>query len=154
MKKTCTILIKKDTLSLGKKGNIKQVRPGYAFNYLVPKGIASIATKGEIKHNKMLQDAQKEKFAIEIIKGEQIKNHLDKIYKINIRKKTGENQQIFGRINEKDIIQKITEFSGQIIKKNHIKIPEIKTIGTYWIRIEILEKIDCNLKLNIIPQDI
>ncbi len=80
-----------------------------------------------------------------------VKNNLEKIRKIQIRKKIGQNQQIFGRITENEVIEKIVELTGLRLNKKQFKIPNIKEIGMYNISIKIQENINCIVQLQIVP---
>jgi len=154
MTKNITVIVKKTHTNLGTKGDILKVSPGYAFNYLLPNNLVEIATKGKIKHFEMFKKIANQKQDIlkaNIIK---IKNKIENIKKISIKKKIGKEQQIFGSINEKDIIQEILKQTGNKLEKKQIQIPEIKSIGIFDIKLKFIENESCFLKLQIIPENI
>lgn len=154
MKKTINIIIKDHNSSLGPINSHKKVALGYAFNYLIPKQIAEIATKGKLKHITMLNNIQSEKRKTSLAKNLLKKEYLDKRKKINIRKKIGQNQQIFGKINENEITQNILQNTGQFINKKQIHLPNIKTIGIYNIKIDIDDTLYTFIQVQIIPNNI
>nr|YP_010903155.1 ribosomal protein L9 [Hypnea pseudomusciformis]WCH55209.1 ribosomal protein L9 [Hypnea pseudomusciformis]WCH56802.1 ribosomal protein L9 [Hypnea pseudomusciformis] len=131
---------------------IIQVTRGYAFNYLIPQGIAEIATPGKLKHINMLQEKQKQKIQINKEKANLTSKYLSTINKITITKKHGNKMQIFGQINEKDISNKIIEYTGYTLNKKQINIPNIKTIGKYQITIKLLKNLESYISLNVIPE--
>lgn len=154
MTKNIAIILKKHNIYLGKAGNVIQVKRGYALNYLIPNHIAEIASKGTVKHNQMLQRLKVDKIKATSIQANELKQKLENINKISIKKKTGTDQLIFGSINSKDIAEIIESKYKININKQNIKIPNIKQLGVYIIEIQILKDVKANLKLQIIPQDI
>lgn len=153
MKKKIRIILTKDHLYIGKKGKITSTSQGYAFNYLIPNNIAEIATKNKIKHIKMFEKIKTQTIIANETESKAIQNNLKIIKKISIRKKIGENNNIFGSINEKDIRNKIIKYINVSIDKKQIKIPNIKKIGMFNIEINILNNTKCNIQLNIIPEN-
>ncbi len=154
MKKNITVIIKNNNSKLGKRGEQLKVAPGYAFNYLIPNDLVEIATKGKIKHLNMFLDIEKQKKQNLKVKILKLKNYIEQIKKINIKKITGDNNQIFGSINEKEIINTIFNKTGYRLEKKQISIPDIKTTGIFTIIISLFDKETCNLMIQIIPKNI
>nr|QCI04667.1 ribosomal protein L9 [Apoglossum ruscifolium] len=154
MKKRIKIILKKDSSNIGKKDKIINVKRGYALNYLIPNEIAEIATKNKIKHVemfKLIKDKKLEKYKIQ---EEKLEKQLNIIKKISLNKKMGENYNIFGSINEKEIIEKIFICTSIKLDKKQITIPTIKQIGIFNIEINLFHNKKYNLQLNIIPANI
>nr|YP_010155957.1 ribosomal protein L9 [Cumathamnion serrulatum]QQY85352.1 ribosomal protein L9 [Cumathamnion serrulatum] len=153
-KKKIEIILKKDYPNIGNKNTIIKVTRGYAFNYLIPNEIAELATKNKMKHLNMFQIIQNKKLQDNEIKAENLGNNLKQIKNISLFKKIGDENYIFGNINEKDIIEKIFRSTGIELNKKQIKVPNIKTIGKFQIEINLLNDKYYQLKLNIIPINI
>lgn len=154
MNKKIQIILKKDYYNIGKKGKIINISRGYAFNYLIPNDIAEIATKNKVKHLTMFNNIKHANIEANEIAAKNLQNSLEKIQKITIRKKVGENYNIFGNINEKDIVNNIWQYTGIIIDRKQINILNIKKIGVFNIEIQILNQISSRIILNIIPENI
>lgn len=153
MKKTIQIIVTQENSKLGKIGEIKAVKLGYASNYLLPNSIVEIANKGKIKHHKMLKE-KKSRQTYQIHEQALIlKNHLQAIKKINIKKRVGEHQQIFGRITEKEVTEALIKHIGKQLSKKQIEIPEIKKVGLYQIIIKLTEKITTFITLHLLPNN-
>lgn len=152
MKKSIEIILINSNNKLGKKGEIVKVSSGYAFNYLIPKQIAELVTKGKLKHNNMIQKIEDQKLKEKTIQCSKIQAQLQKISKISINKTIGEQQQIFGSINEKEILNTIFHYTGQKFEKKQIKLPEIKKLDIYYVNIQILNNISLDIKLQILPK--
>lgn len=151
MKKTVQVIIKAQGSYLGPINSIKSLALGYAFNYLIPNNMVDIASKGKIKHIKMLEKLKSKQAHITYENNLKIKSNLEKLNKINIRKKMGQNQQIFGRITEQEILEQIFKLTGEKLDKKQIKVPNIKEIGIYDISIKIEENLNTDIKLQVIP---
>nr|QCI07406.1 ribosomal protein L9 [Leiomenia cribrosa] len=154
MKRKTKVIIKQNINKLGKKGDIINVARGYAFNYLIPNHFAELATVGKLKHLKMFEKIKNIKLEAEKIEAKNMQKNLEKISKISIKKKVGDNQQIFGSVNEKEIIKQINNYTGYELEKKQINIPNIKSIGIYTIKIDLFNNIFTNLKLQVLPEEI
>lgn len=154
MKKKIQLILNHTINNLGIRGHIIQVKPGYAFNYLIPNNIAKIATKKSIQHAQLFEAINEKKIQENKIKAKEIQNKLEILKKISIKKKIGENRNFFGSINEKEISIEILKYTGYKLDKKQIKIPEIKKIGIYTIEIQIIYNHIINTKLQILPENI
>nr|YP_010619160.1 Ribosomal protein L9 [Pterosiphonia complanata]WAX03173.1 Ribosomal protein L9 [Pterosiphonia complanata] len=154
MKKKVDIILAKDNCKQGKKGSLISVNHGYAFNYLIPNKIAEIATSKRIKHMKMLKNIKIKQKEVNQIKNELLQHNIEKIEKISVYKKKGENNLIFGNITEKEITKWINKYTKLSINKIEIKIIETKLIGIRKINIQVNPKITINIPIYIIPTNI
>lgn len=154
MKKNITVIRINKKSSLDNKYSLEKVARGYAFNYLIPNGLAEIATKGKIKHFKMLQES----FSKKKLKFNQINFKMDyeikKLGIIHLRKKYGNNNQIFGSISEQDIQDKIFVITGNRIDKKQIVMEPMKKLGIYTCSIFLNENSQTNLKIHILPYQV
>ena len=125
------VLLIKDVKSLGKKGEVKEVKDGYGKNFLIGKGFARAATP-EI----LAQHAQDEIIVAESLEKEvsilkEIAAELDKC-EIIITKKIGQNGHLFGSVTKEEIAQALKEQHNIEIDKKHInEKTAIKTIGEH-----------------------
>ena len=152
MKKSITIILKKPFQQLGEPNTTCEVTLGYAFNYLIPKGIAEVATKGKMQHLETIKTLREQKLISAYSKNISIKKQIEKLSKISIRKKKGQNEQFFGSINENNLSKIIFEKTGYRINKKEISIPEIKNIGIFKALITLTKNIKINVQIQIIPK--
>lgn len=154
MTKKINIILKKEHDCIGPKNMITQVSRGYALNYLIPNQIAEFATKNKIKHLNMFNIIKEKETEKNKIRAAQTIKNLIAINKISITKKIGDNYNIFGSINEKDISEKIFQYIGTKFSKKQIKLTDIKTIGIFNIEIHFLDSQFQQIKLYVIPANI
>nr|YP_009313173.1 Ribosomal protein L9 [Dermonema virens]SCW21427.1 Ribosomal protein L9 [Dermonema virens] len=151
-KKNVQLILTKYTKHLGNAGDIIYVSKGYARNYLIPQRFAEVLTKNKINYlNKIkakqaiVQERQKQ-FNLDV------QNQLQTINKFSLKRKTSDQKNIFGSITDKDIIDIISQTTGINLKKSQINMPSIRTIGTYEIPITLIEDINVNIKLQVLPE--
>ncbi|WP_096258433.1 50S ribosomal protein L9 [Lebetimonas natsushimae] len=139
------VLLIKDVKGLGKAGEIKNAKDGYARNYLIPKGFAKLATPEVIKEWEEEQKKKQEELKKEIARLNEIKEKIENT-SIVIKHKLGANGQLYGAITNKEVAEKLRE-NGIDIDKKHIEMQQIKTVGEYNIDIKLGHGIHANLKL-------
>lgn len=154
MKKSITVIIKENSKSQDPRAKVKKVSRGYAFNYLIPKQIAEVATHGKIKHLNMLQKIASNNRDLTYRQSISIKSRLDSAHAVHVRKKCSQEQLIFGSISEQDIANNIHKLTGQRIDKKQIIIANNKKLGKYAARVIIDDGIESVLSLRIIPKKI
>ncbi len=144
------VLLIKDVKSLGKIGDIKEVKDGYGKNFLINKGFAKHATNDVIakylsKEKKRQQDELKE---IEILKN--LAKELDKL-NIIVTKKLGKNNHLFGAVTKDEIADSLKSQHNIEIDKKHIASKEhIKTVGEHNIDFKLGHGLQAILHVEVI----
>ncbi len=140
------IVLLEDIDKLGKKYEIKEVADGYARNFLIPKGLAKLATAKNIKMAKIKKEEELRKAE------EQLKNVQKIVAKIEgqeitIPLKTGEKGQLFESVTSQMISKKLAQM-GFNIKKSQIEISKpIKEIGEYPVKINFEHGLEAEIKV-------
>lgn len=143
------VLLIKDVKSLGKAGEVKEVKDGYGKNFLIGKGFAKHATT-EILAQHAADEAQQAKdLADEIETFKDLAKKLDKA-EIIITKPLGENGHLFGSITKDEVAHALLEQHGIEIDKKHIidKI-SIKTVGEHELDLKLGHGIHATLHVDI-----
>lgn len=141
------VIFIKDLKGQGKKGDIKEIKDGYAM-YLLKNNYAIKATTSNLKQYNTKQNK-------ELLKEEQliqecniIKEKLEK-QTINIKVKTGVSDKVFGSVSTKQINSELKKI-GFDIDKNKIKLNNpLSSLGTHIVTIELHKKVMVNLKVNL-----
>jgi large subunit ribosomal protein L9 len=145
------VILKKDIESLGKLGDLVEVNPGYARNYLFPKGFVLEPTKHNLDVMKQRKIKAEKQLELEKLTSMEQKTKLEELT-LTIEKKAGENEQLFGSVTPMEIEGKLAEM-GIVIerKKFHLEEP-IKKLGSYICKIKLLEDIEADLKIEVVEE--
>ncbi len=142
------VLLNEKIEKLGEIGEIVSVKPGYARNYLLPRGFATIPTVGEIKRIKKRKELLEKQYQEEKAQAESIAKKLSDLGKIEIIAKAGEAGKLFGSITPKDIVERInSEASTKITRKQVILKKSINEIGEFDIKLKLHNEVTAHIKL-------
>ena len=144
------VILQQDVKGMGKRGEIVNASDGHARNFLFPKKLAIPADKQNMNEWNAKKSSEAHRKEIERQEAIKIKEKLEKI-KLTI--KTGENGKIFGSITSKEICETIKNEYGFDIDKKKIVIKEqIKTLGAHTIELKLFEGVSAKLNINIIQE--
>lgn len=145
------VIFIKDLRGQGKKDEIKEVKDGYAENYLIKNGYAIKYTQksNEILNKQIEKRNQDEKDLIK--ECEQIKKELEKT-NITFKVKTGKDGKVFGSISSKQISEELSKKGYKIDKKKINIKDQINTLGTTLVDINLHSKVVASLKVNLVKE--
>ena len=145
------VILKEDVEKLGFKNEVVSVKNGYGRNFLIPKGLAILATKSEIKileENLRQQDKKQE---TEIAKANKLADKITGL-EIIIKAKVAEgNNKLFGSIKTKQFMDTVAELGCKLDSK-FIKIPIIKELGKYEAEIRLHRKVSTTVSFTVISE--
>ena len=140
------VILLQDVENLGKKYEIKEVKSGYARNFLFPKNLAKAATKEVLKWLETQKEIESKKAEEALKKTQDVASIIDG-QEIIIAVKIGEEGQLFESITSQKIIEKLKE-SGFEVKKNQIDLLEpIKELGEFPIKIKFEHNLEAEIKV-------
>ena len=145
------IILKQDVANLGYKDEIVKVKNGYANNYLLPKGMAIIATpvNKKIHAENLRQRAHKEEALRKNAETQQAALN-GKTVKLIV--KVGENGQLFGGINNIMVAEALKEQHNYDVDRKSIVVETIKTVGTYTAKVNVYKDIKAELNLEVVAE--
>ncbi len=146
------ILLIKDVKTLGKAGEVKEVKDGYGQNFLIAKGFAKHATTEILAQHKEEERLAAENLAKEIASLKELATKLDKA-KIVIRKKVGQNGHLFGSITKDEVAHALLEQHSVEIDKKHITDKlSIKSIGEHTLDLKLGHAIHATLHVEVVGE--
>ena len=144
------VLLVKDVKSLGKAGEVKEVKDGYGKNFLIGKGFAKHATDEVLEAWAKDQADMEAKIQEEIDTANKQKEMIESL-KLTIKHKAGENQHLFGSITNKEISSALQEqFDLEVDKKNISLKTAIKTIGVFEVDCKLGHGIHATLNVDVL----
>jgi large subunit ribosomal protein L9 len=135
------IVLRQDVENLGEKGSVKNVADGYARNYLIPRGMAVVATPGELKVVATNEAVKQRKISRQ---EQELQGLADRIngQKLEFEARAGSNGRLFGSITNGDIAEKLSKAVGAEIDRRKIVIDEpIRTTGDHPVTVNLVGKL-------------
>lgn len=140
------LILKKDVQSLGESGDIVEVKPGYARNFLLPQALAEVATEGALQNrekNLARIKAKADKLHNEAVEqSETIKS----LGKMEIQAKAGESGKLFGAITTRRLADELKEMTGLEVDRRNISLNNpINAVGEYKMLVKLTSKVSVSL---------
>ena len=144
------IILKKDVHGLGEAGDVVNVKTGYALNYLVPQGYATVGTESALKQHAVTlrQRAHKE---AKLVADAQALAAKASAVEIKIAAKVGENGKLYGGITAAQVAE-ILAAAGVEIDKRNIELPEIKAVGEFEAKAKCYKGVYADLKVEVVAE--
>ena len=147
---TAEVLLVHDVEHLGKRGDIVKVKPGYARNYLLPHGLATVATD----ENKRMVELHREKLkAIESSRIRDLAKVADAVskYSATIEANATADNALYGSVGAKDISD-VLKAAGHKIEPDHVRLEgPIRELGMYTVKLKLHEKVQTEVKVWVVP---
>ena len=146
------VILKEDVQNLGLQGDVVEVKPGYARNYLMPQKLAILFTK---QQKKSIEEAQR----VEERKLEREKDQLESVLKqvedlsLSLKMQSEEDSKLFGSVTKLDIV-KLLEENGVTIDKKYVDLSSpIKTLGEHKVNIMFTKEMSASFTLTVEKED-
>ncbi|MFM7920362.1 MAG: 50S ribosomal protein L9 [Planctomycetaceae bacterium] len=144
------VLLVHDVENLGKRGDIVRVKPGYARNYLLPQGKATVATE----HNKRMVEKHREKLAaLEVSRIKQLQKIAEAVskYSATIEAHATSDNHLYGSVVARDISEAL-KAGGHAVEAEHVRLEgPIKELGMYTVKLKFHEKVQSEVKVWVVP---
>lgn len=146
------IILQEDVEKLGHRGDVVNVAPGYARNFLLPRNLAIEATPGNMKALERIRTALAKKTATELEAAKKQAELLGGV-SLSFTRKTGENDQMFGSVTSADIAEAL-EAQGFKVDKRQVQLAEpIKIIGERDVTIKVFRDVTAEVKVNVAKEE-
>lgn len=146
------VILLEDLPKLGKRGDVVSVKDGYARNFLIPKGLAVVATEEEISRLKEEALRKKEKEERKKRALLELKQNVDG-KEIVLKARAGAKGKLFGSITTGEIAEAIKKSLGVEIDKKVIELNSpIKEVGEYLVRLKLGMGIEGEIKVKVEPE--
>lgn len=145
------VILKKDVLKLGRAGDIKQVRDGYARNYLMPKGLVVEATEGAVRAWKSGEDRRAKRRAQEDGVLKELAKKISGVT-LSFSRPVSEEGVMFGSVAKSDILKSLKAADIEV-HKDSIQLPaSIKAVGNHEVEIALKSDISAKVKIVVTAQ--
>lgn len=131
-----TVLLREDIEHVGGRGEIVKVRAGYARNFLLPQGVATLATKGNIKQIEQERAALLKKAAVEKATAEAQREQMSSIA-LTFARKAGDHGNLFGSVTSMDIAEALSKKGYEVDRRRIALKDAIKETGEYTVNVKL-----------------
>ncbi len=144
-----SIILTKDVDKVGRAGEIVTVKPGYGRNFLLPRGLGLLATRGnvaQLEHHRRSIAREQEKIRAAYEKlAKQVGGT-----KVSIARKAGKDDKLFGSVGSKDIVEALAAQNIELDRKV-IQLPEpIKATGAHDVEVRFSADVSVKLSVNVV----
>ena len=139
------IILKKEVANLGEAGEVVEVKTGYALNYLVPQGFASVGTPPALKQHAETLRQRAHKEAKLVADAQALAAKIEAI-EVKLSAKVGENGKLYGAITAAQVAEALVAAGAEVDKKN-VTVPEIKEVGEFEAKVKCYKGVFANVKV-------
>jgi large subunit ribosomal protein L9 len=145
------VILLDDVEHLGERGEVHEVADGYGRNYLIPQGLARVATDGAIKQLREEEKHQARKKAAEKEDAEAVKKELEDM-QVVFTAKVGEDNRIFGTVTTQQIAVELANRGFDVDRRGIELQEEIRHVGNYTATIDLHPDVQARLEIQVIPE--
>lgn len=145
------ILLKEAVVKLGRRGEIVKVAPGYARNYLFPKGLAVTVTEGNKKQLEVERRNYEKRLLESKLVAEEAKEKLEQV-ELVVPKRAGDSGQLFGSVTAHEIA-KLLLAQGFEIERRRLELATMKEVGEYTARLRLHPEVTAEFKVNVVREE-
>lgn len=142
------VILKQEVRSLGDRGEIVRVAPGYARNYLYPRQLAMPATAANKKQIEEMQAAANKEAARKGSEAEQLAEVMEDVT-VRVVERAGEGGQLFGSVTVRDIAAKLAEQGYEVDRQQIILERPLKDVGDYSVRVHLYRDVNVTVKVEV-----
>ena len=145
------IILKQEVANLGEAGEVVEVKTGYALNYLVPKGLATVGTKSALKQHEetLRQRAHKE---AKLVADAQALAAKIAAAPVQLSVKVSEAGKLYGAVTAAQVADCLVAQGLEVDKKN-VTLPEIKELGTFDAKIKVYKGVYADAKVEVVAAE-
>jgi large subunit ribosomal protein L9 len=143
------VILLKEVPSLGRPGEIREVKDGYARNYLMPRGLAAPATEGNLQTLAQTREAAQQRESRLLEEMNRLKTALETLV-VEVRAKAGDEGRLFGSVTAQDIAEALSRKGFEITKKQVELDEPIKTAGFYKVTLRLHPKHTAKVEVNVV----
>jgi large subunit ribosomal protein L9 len=152
MAKRVQLVLTQDVRKLGKNGDVVEVAPGYARNYLLPQKIATNVTPGILKQAEKRREIERLRLLALKEVAEAQRAAIEKVGKFSISKQVGEKEAIFGTVTTAEVAEVIKEATKQEIDKRDIEVPDVDKLGTYKATLKLHPEVVFTVEIEVVSK--
>jgi large subunit ribosomal protein L9 len=140
---------------LGVSGDIVEVKDGYGRNFLLPRGLAIVASRGAERQAEEIRRAREIKSVKGLEHARELKTAIEGLGPVELSvKSAGDSGKLFGSVTTSDVVSAIKKAGGPNLDKRTVQLPKahIKSVGTHPIALRLHPEVDATLSLSVVAR--
>jgi len=147
------VLLKHDVTKLGKAGQVKNVADGYARNYLIPQGMAVLATPGAMKQADVLARSEQMRQAKLASDASTVAEAIKQVT-LTFTARVGEGGKLYGSITTQQVAEELKRVAGIEIDKRKLELREpIRSLGTHKVAVHLATDLEPEITVNVVSEE-
>jgi large subunit ribosomal protein L9 len=144
------LILTAEVTGLGSSGDVVEVKGGYGRNYLLPRGLAIVATKGAEKQIDSLRRARASREVRTLDEAKTVAGSLSNLT-VTLPARAGEGGRLFGRVTTADVVAAVTAAGGPALDRRRVELPSsIKTTGEHTVVVRVHPEVSTELKVQVV----
>ncbi|MBC1260486.1 50S ribosomal protein L9 [Synechococcus sp. BSF8S] len=150
MAKRVSVVLSEDVYSLGNQGDLVEVAPGYARNFLLPQSKAVPVTPAVLRQVEHRRAKEAERQAALRQEAEAFRTALATIGRFTVKKQTGGDDVLFGTVTNGDVAEAIEAATKKELDRRDISVPEIHRTGAYKVQVKLHPEVTAEINLEVV----
>jgi large subunit ribosomal protein L9 len=143
------VILREDIAGVGRRGDIVTVADGHARNYLLPRGLALVASAGAIQQANSMRRARDLREANDRAAAHTVAEALT-ARSFTVKAKAGNEGRLFGSVTTADIVSALTAQAGVTLDRKKIVAQPIRTTGAHTALVRLHADVECTIKLSVV----
>jgi large subunit ribosomal protein L9 len=145
------IILTADVPNLGAPGDIVEVKDGYGRNYLLPRKMAIVATRGAEKQVETIKRAQRARQIRDLDHAKEVASDLGKLTLTVKAKAAGDSGRLFGSITSGDVVDAVRAAGGPALDRRAVDVPgQIKTVGKHPVTVRLHPEVTTQVEIAVV----
>ncbi|UYP18936.1 50S ribosomal protein L9 [Rhodococcus sp. Z13] len=146
------LILTADVDNLGAPGDTVEVKDGYGRNYLLPRGLAIVATRGAQKQVEGIRRAQAARAVRNLEHAQELKAAIEGLENVELSVKTSDSGKLFGSVTAADVAGALKAAGGPVLDKRIIELPKahIKATGKHQVVVKLHPDVTAKFTLNVV----
>lgn len=150
MAATMKLVLTQDVTGLGAPGDVVEVAPGYGRNYLVPQGLAILATRGAEKQIATIRRAREVREVRDLGSANEIKSQLAGL-SVRLPARSGDGGRLFGSVTSADVVEAVAKAGGPKLDRRLVHLPApIKSLGQHTVSVKVHPEVEATLTVEVV----
>lgn len=146
------LILTADVDNLGAPGDTVEVKDGYGRNYLLPRGLAIVATRGAQKQVEGIRRAQEARRVRDLDHANELKQAIEALESVSLSVKTAGTGKLFGSVTQADVAAAVKSAGGPVLDKRSIELPKthIKSTGKHQVNVHLHPDVVARFSLEVV----